>query len=122
MKPMNVSQLDARGPENWREEAARLRYERAVDDDEGRVAWHDTVESVRHLYRSEVNEFLEGSAVDAARGSSIPEQPGDARDTLYDFSEEALVELKELVDPLEDMPQSDRLLRLVENALEAKRR
>jgi hypothetical protein len=46
---------------------------------------------------------------------------GEARDSLYDFREESLVALKELIEPLEDLPQSDRLLRMVEDSLEVKR-
>lgn len=43
-------------------------------------------------------------------------------DELVDFPEETLVALKELIYPLEDLPSSDRLLRMVEKALETKRR
>lgn len=58
-------------------------------------------------------------------GISVPIQsdhgPQDVRaDDLADFSEEALVALRELVEPLEDLPQSDRLLRMIYRALEVK--
>jgi hypothetical protein len=43
-------------------------------------------------------------------------------DSLSDFPVEALEALRELVMPLEELPDSDRLLRLIEKALEVKRR
>jgi hypothetical protein len=42
-------------------------------------------------------------------------------DALSDFRVDALEALKDLVMPLEELPQSDRLLRLIEGALEEKR-
>lgn len=43
-------------------------------------------------------------------------------DSLSDFPEEGLEALRDLVMPLEELPQSDRLLRMIEKALEVKRR
>jgi hypothetical protein len=48
---------------------------------------------------------------------STPEQPHP----LSNFSEEALIALNDLVEPLEEMPQSDRFLQLIAKALEVKR-
>ena len=59
------------------ERMARLRYEAAHEDDSGRVAWQDTVERVRHLYRSEVAEFVNGSAVDSRSGSPAIDAGGE---------------------------------------------
>jgi|ERR1700729_2073279 len=54
--------------------------------------------------------------------SAVQEQPDEREaDDLSDFSEGALIALIDLVMPLEDLPQSDRFLRMAEGALEAKR-
>lgn len=42
------------------------------------------------------------------------------RDSLYDLSVETLLALEELIEPLEELPQSDRLLRLIGDALRVK--
>jgi hypothetical protein len=51
---------------------------------------------------------------------AVREEP--RADSLSDFPVEALEALRELVMPLEELPNSDRLLRLIEKALEVKRR
>jgi hypothetical protein len=65
----------------------------------------DSEEAIRRVWRAAL----------AAR-----EEP--QADSLSDFSEESLEALRDLVMPLEELPNSDRLLRLIDKALEVKRR
>lgn len=78
----------------------------------------------REITDAEAEQLYEsGIGIDVERMRIRPGVRDTERpDELVDFPEETLVALKELIYPLEDLPSSDRLLRMVEKAIETKRR